>query len=244
MRIETLVFYFCALTAFPAPLFAAPEIIESIAVIGTGEVGGTLGKRWAGAGHRIVYGSRTPEAERVAKLVSETGGGTIATTPGEAAKQANIVLLAVPWSAFKDTVQSLGDLGGKVIIDPINYFKPVGGYPGPLDGQSIAQQVQAMMPGAKVVKAFNTLGSEIMVDPKLAGGPVTIPLAGDDREAKARVANLVKDAGLEPMDMGPLSVSVFIEGMLGLYVSYRKYNPGKGFEFYLRPMPDIINSDR
>lgn len=244
MRIENLVFYFCALVAFPTPLFAAPDTIESIAVIGTGEVGGTLGKRWAGAGHRIVYGSRTPEAERVAKLVRETGEEAIATTPGEAAQQANIVLLAVPWSAFKDTVESLGDLGGKVIIDPINYFKPVGGYPGPLDGPSIAQQVQAMMPGAKVVKAFNTLGSEIMIDPKLAGGPVTIPLAGDDREAKARVANLVRDAGLEPMDMGPLSVSVFIEGMLGLYVSYRQYNPGKGFEFYLRPMPDIINSGR
>ncbi len=244
MRVKAVVSSICLLVALTALLFAASDIKEPIAVIGTGEVGGTLEKRWAGSGHRIVYGSRTPDAGRVAKLVSETGAGAIATTPGKAVQQANIVLLAVPWSAFKDTVESLGDLGGKVIIDPINYFKPVGGYPGPLDGPSIAQQVQAMMPGAKVVKAFNTLGSEIMVDPKLAGGPVTIPLAGDDREAKARVANLVRDAGLEPMDMSALSVSVFIEGMLGLYVSYRQYNPGKGFEFYLRPMPDIINSSR
>ncbi len=180
----------------------------------------------------------------MARLVTEAGGGGTATTPGKAAQQARIVLLAVPWSAVQDTVASLGDLSGKVVIDPINHFKPVGGYPGPLNGPSIAQQVQAMMPGAKVVKAFNTLGSEIMVDPKLAGGPVTIPLAGDDREAKARVENLVRDAGFEPMDMGPLSVAVFIEGMLGLYVSYRQYNPGQGFEFYLRPMPDIINSGR
>jgi predicted dinucleotide-binding enzyme len=104
--------------------------------------------------------------------------------------------------------------------------------------------VQTLLPGSIVVKAFNTLGSEIMIDPSLAGGPVTVPLAGDDRDAKGRVATLVRDAGLEPMDMGPLSLATFIEGMLGLYVSYRRYNPGQGFEFYLRPMPDIINSGR
>ncbi|MBD24651.1 MAG: hypothetical protein CMG46_06555 [Candidatus Marinimicrobia bacterium] len=244
MRINTLITSICLLVALTTTSLVAADTTESIAVIGTGEVGSTLGKRWADKGHRIIYGSRMPKTDRVAKLVSETGGGAIATTPSIAAQQADIVLLAVPWSAYKDTVESLGDLGNKVIIDPINYYKPVGGYPGPLDGPSIAQQVQALLPEAKVVKAFNTLGSEIMADPKLAAGPVTIPLAGNDREAKARIAALARDAGLEPMDMGPLSVSVFIEGMLGLYVSYRQYNPGKGFEFYLRPMPDIINSGR
>ena len=166
MRINILITSICLLVALTTTSLAAADTTESIAVIGTGEVGSTLGKRWADKGHRIIYGSRMPKTDRVAKLVSETGGGAIATTPSIAAQQADIVLLAVPWSAYKDTVESLGDLGNKVIIDPINYYKPVGGYPGPLDGPSIAQQVQALLPEAKVVKAFNTLGSEIMADPK------------------------------------------------------------------------------
>lgn len=213
----------------------AQETGERIAVIGTGEVGSTLGKIWAEAGHDIIYGSRTPDEERIADLVADTGHGARADTPERAAAQSDMVLLAVPWKAMEQVVAGLGDLSGKVIIDPINYFQAENGYPAPLEGPSVAQQIQALAPQATVVKAFNTLGMVILQDRSLAGGPVTVPLAGDSREAKARVARLVEDAGLEPMDMGPLLAATYIEGMLELYIGYRLYNDGKAFEFYLRP---------
>ncbi len=82
-----------------------------------------------------------------------------------------------------------------------------------------------------MVKAFNTLGMAILHGRSLAGGPVSVPLAGDDRQAKGRVARLVKGARLEPIDLGPLVAATYIEGMLELYVGYRINNTGKAFEF-------------
>jgi 8-hydroxy-5-deazaflavin:NADPH oxidoreductase len=102
---------------------------------------------------------------------------------------------------------------------------------------SIAERVQAAAPGASVVKAFNTTGVHVMADPSVAGGPVTIPIAGGDAAAKARVARLVRDVGLEPLDVGPLASARFLEEMLRLYIAVRRTNPGQAFEFYLRPTP-------
>lgn len=214
---------------------------ETIAVIGTGEVGSALGKPWAKAGHVIIYGSRTPGSDKVKALVKETGHGAKAATPREAAAQAEIVLLAVPWRVASEAVPALGNLAGKIVIDPMNYFVAVDGYPGPLAGPSVAQQVKAWLPGAIVVKAFNTFALK-MLDPKIAGGPITVPIAGDDLAAKTRVARLVTEVGLEPLDVGPLTAAAHLESMEQLYLGYRMYNrgKGKGFEFHLRPVPDTV----
>jgi predicted dinucleotide-binding enzyme len=221
---------------------AAPATAEHIAIIGTGEVGTVLGKKWAAKGHKIVYGSRTPDADKVKQVVKDTGHGATATTPEKAAAAAEMVLLAVPSPSAKDVVPKLGNLAGKIVMDPMNYFIPVDNYPGPLQGPSLAQQVQAWLPGAKVVKAFNTFAMKMIEDPKLAGGPITVPIAGDDVGAKERVGKLAADAGLEFLDVGPLTAATFVEGMEQLYLGYRMYNrgKGKGFEFHLRPVPDTV----
>lgn len=221
---------------------AAPVKAEHIAIIGTGEVGTVLGKKWAAKGHKIVYGSRAPNADKVRQVVKDTGYGASVTTPEKAAAAADMVLLAVPSPTAKDVVPKLGNLAGKIVMDPMNYYLPVDGYPGPLQGPSLAQQVQNWLPGAKVVKAFNTFAMKMIEDPKLAGGPITVPLAGDDADAKARVGKLAQDAGLEFLDVGPLTAATFVEGMEQLYLGYRMYNrgKGKGFEFHLRPVPDTV----
>jgi predicted dinucleotide-binding enzyme len=224
-------------------LFCAPgAYAEHIAVIGTGEVATVLGKKWAAAGHRITYGSRTPDSAKAKQAVKDTGANASATTPEKATAAADIVLLAVPSPTAKDVVPKLGNLAGKIVIDPMNYYLPVDGYPGPLAGPSLAQQVQTWLPGAKVVKAFNTFAMKMIEDPDIAGGPITVPVAGDDLAAKARVIKLAQDAGLEALDMGPLTAATFIEGMEQLYLGYRMYNrgKGKGFEFHLRPVPDTV----
>ena len=90
---------------------------ETVAVIGTGDMGDTLGPRLAGLGYRVVYGSRTPDSDRVKALVEATGHGASSGTPMEAAQRGDIVLLLVPWPAMEQVAQSLGNLDGKIVID-------------------------------------------------------------------------------------------------------------------------------
>jgi NADPH-dependent F420 reductase len=205
----------CAAAALAAGgLGPSAAAAETIAMIGTGNVGAALGRRFAENGHTIVYGSRDPAAADVRELVATTGHGAVAVTPAEAAARSDIVVLAVPWSAAEDVVRSLGELRGKIIVDPTNprVMASDGFADYPIE-DSVAERIARLAPDAHVVKAFNTLGAETMLDPMLAGGPVTIPLVGDDRAAKARVATLAREIGLEAVDVGPLRHARIIEGL-------------------------------
>jgi len=188
---------------------------ETIALIGTGNVGSALGRRFAEQGHTVVYGSRDPAAADVTALVRETGHGATALPPAQAAALSRIVVLAVPWSAAEDVVRGLGDLSGKIVVDPTNprvtATDGFADYPPPPD--SNAERIARLARGAEVVKAFSTLGAETMLDPRLAEGPVTIPIVGDDRAAKEVVAKLAREIGLEGVDVGPLRHARIIEGL-------------------------------
>ncbi len=224
----------------PSGISEAQARRETIAIIGTGNVGSTLGKIWAEAGHTIIYGSRTPNEGRVRRLVTETGHGATATSQAAAAALGEIVLIPVPPTALPEVIGALGDLTGKIVVDPTNYWSFESGYPvSPRDPRnSLAGEVQALAPGATVVKAFNTLNYTIMEDPSRAGGPVTVPVAGNDAAAKERVARLVDDVGLEPLDVGPLPAAEYLEEMLRLALGFRELNPGIAFDYYLRIRPN------
>jgi NADPH-dependent F420 reductase len=206
---------------------------ETIALIGTGNVGSALGRRFAENGHTVVYGSRNPLADEVVALVNETGRGAVALSPAQAAARSRVVVLAIPWSATEDVVRSLGDLSGKIIVDPTNprvmASDGFADYPPTLE-DSNAERIARLAPGAHVVKAFSTLGWETMFDPRVAEGPVTIPLVGDDRAAKALVAGLAREIGLEAVDVGPLRHARIIEGL-----HYVRANAlGGRINYYLR----------
>ena len=206
---------------------------ETIAIIGTGDVGRALGPEFAAQGHTIVYGSRDPSRRGLASLIEKTGPGTTARTQAEAAAEADIVVLAVPGMLAGDITKNLGDLSGKIIIDPTN----------PMERSlmtfkhgvetSNAEIIQAIAPGADVVKAFNTLSWETMVDPESSGGPVSIPLAGNSSEAKEAVAKLVEGMGLEAIDVGPVENAHWVEGMLILWINNR-FGMRDSFDFHLR----------
>jgi NADPH-dependent F420 reductase len=183
-------------------------------MIGTGNVGAALGRRFAENGHKIVYGSRDPSAADVRELVAVTGNGAVATTQAEAAAQGDIVILAVPWSAAEDVVRALPDLRGKIVVDPTNprVMASDGFADYPIEGSN-AERIARLAPGAHIVKAFSTLGAETMLDPALAEGPVTAPIVGDDRAAKERIAALTREIGLEAVDVGPLRHARIIEGL-------------------------------
>ncbi len=217
-------------------LASAPAAAKScIAVIGTGDVGGALGPRFASLGHEIVYGSRTPDAPRVAELVAATGGRARAALPGDAARACEIVVFAVPWTAAETALKSLGPLANKLIVDVTNPLDVRDGqvFALPLP-DSGAERLQAWSGGARIVKAFNTLNYRVMREPALAGGPVSVPLSGDDAAAKKTVAALVTGIGLEPVDVGPLRTARYTEQMAMLYVSLL-VRGGPFYEFYLRP---------
>jgi len=217
-------------------LFGNVAAADTIAVIGTGDVAHALGVEFAAQGHTIVYGSRKPDRGSVRKLVDATGHGATATTPPEAVIGADIVVLAVPGMLVEEITLSLGDLSDKIIIDPTN----------PLERSlltfrhgvetSNAEIIQAAAPDADVVKAFNTLNWKTMMEPDEAGGPVSIPLAGDSGRAKRKVAELVEGMGLDPIDLGGIENAHWIEGMLILWINNR-YGTRNSFDFHLRRTP-------
>ncbi|HVY65366.1 MAG TPA: NAD(P)-binding domain-containing protein [Gammaproteobacteria bacterium] len=209
-----------------------------IAVIGSGNVATALGPGFAAQGHTIVYGSRNPNEQKVKDLVAKTGHGATATTQNEAVKGADIVVLAVPGTAAEQVVKSLGDLSGKIILDPTNRVDrntSDGYFNYGLATGSNAELVQAAQPKAHVVKAFNTLNVKQMTDPQSAGGPISIPIVGDDAKSRAVVAELVKGMHLEPVDLGPLRYARVLEEMLVIWANARSH--GAAYNYYLRPEP-------
>src|SRR5580658_2683199 len=161
----------------------------NIGIIGAGNVGGTLGARWAGNGHTVAFGVRDPNSTASRELLQKAGSGT-ATTMADAAKSAGVLLLSTPWVAARQVIESLGDLSGKIVIDAVNPLLP------DLSGlafgttTSAAEQVAQWASGARVVKAFNTIGFNIMADPSFGGNRALLFYCGDDAAAKQTVKSL------------------------------------------------------
>ena len=184
-----------------------------IAVIGTGHVGGALGLGWAKAGHEVVFGSRDPGGHDVKQLLKENAS---AATVAEAVKGADVVALAIPWGAVPDVIEEIGaELRGKILIDCTN---PAKQWPA-MDHSagSGGEQVAKLVPGTKVVKAFNTTGFENMQNPKFPDGAVTMFYAGDDADAKKAVHALVKDLGFDAVDAGGLAQAHALEVLASLW---------------------------
>ena len=240
MRIDRVIAASAATLLLVALLSPSAAFAAKIAVIGTGNVANALGPGFAAQGNTLVYGSRNPAEQKVKDLVAKTGHGATAASQQDAVKGADIVVIAVPGTAAGDVVKQLGDLSGKIILDPtnlVNRSNPDGNldYAKPAGASSNAELIQSLAPRAKVVKAFNTLNVGQMREPATAGGPITIPICGDDAQAKATIAALVKGMGLEVVDLGPLRYAQTLEQMLVVWGNARAH--GQAFNYYLRPQP-------
>lgn len=189
-----------------------------IAVVGAGRVGKALGERWAAAGHEVVYGVRSPNDPRYTDVRS-------VAEPADATRDADVVLLALPWAAVEDVVHAL-DLTGAVVIDATNPLGASGSVSG-------AERVAEWSPNARVVKAFNTTGCENMADSAYPGGKAVMLVAGDDERAKEVALSLAGELGFEPLDAGLLTAARELEALAALWIRLTRSGHGREIAFSL-----------
>lgn len=205
-----------------------------IAIIGTGNVGGALGKAWARAGHTIIYGSRNATSDKVTTLLDETGAGATAISEREAAAQGDVIVLALPWNATQEVIEQLGDLSGRILIDTNNPLAPdLAGLTIGTDN-SAAEEVARWAAGARVVKAFNHIGAGRMGNPQFGDQTADLFICGDDADAKQVVTGLIKDIGFGVIDCGPLTSARQLEPLALLWINLAlKFGFGPDIAFKL-----------
>jgi len=187
-----------------------------IGILGSGVVGQALSRGYARHGHEARIGTRKSDVE-----------GLPVGSPTEVVADADLVVLAVKGEAAVELVSGLaGELDGKVVVDTTNPLDFSSGGPGLFVGttDSLGEQVQRAVPGARVVKAYNTVGNAHMVDPQLPGGPPTMFIAGDDDAAKATVTELLRATGWDVADLGGIQASRWLEAMCMAWVVYGAKN--------------------
>ena len=183
-----------------------------IAIIGAGNVGKALASTLTRAGHDVTISASNADHARAA--ATETGA-TAATSNGAAAQTAQLVVLAVPATAVDGIAAELGSqLDGKVVVDVAN--RPTPSATG--SATSFAEELQAKIPNAKVVKAFNTLFASRQAQPSVAGIAADAFVAADDDAAKQTVLEVVESAGFRPVDAGSLASARTLEGMAWLNI--------------------------
>lgn len=202
-----------------------------IAIIGAGSVGATLGQGWLKAGEDVTWGLRNPADPKYAALPKDK-----IKSPADAARAAEIVVIATPWGATEAAVKGLGSLAGKIVIDCTN---PLGMGPNGLQlvlghDTSAGEQVAGWAPGAAVFKTLNTTGANNMANAARYKTRPMMLVAGDDAGKKPAVMALVATLGFEPVDAGPLVNARLLEpfGMVWIDQAMKR-GRGRDFAFAL-----------
>ena len=184
-----------------------------IGILGSGLMGGKLGTIFARAGHDVVFSYARSE-QKLKKLAREAKGNAQAGTPAEAARDAAVLLLAVHWSRVDDALKQAGDVSGKVIV---TCSLPMNANDTDLviaHTSSGAEELAKKIPRARVVSAFGTVPSEVLFDVFAAKRKAKRPsllYCGDDDAARETTAELIRDAGFDPVDAGPLRSARYLE---------------------------------
>jgi len=195
----------------------------NITIIGAGNMGRGIGTRAVAGGHSVTFVDRDPaEAEKAAvdvKAAAKNGAKVSTASLGDA-ELGDVVVFAVWYGTNIELAKQLGDkLAGKVVVDIANPLNATyDGLATAPDSSSAEDLAKAIANGAKVVKAFNTTYAGTLLAGQVAGQPLDVFIAGDDSDAKAKVAQIVTDGGMRPVDAGPLSRARQIEGMQLLHI--------------------------
>jgi len=202
-----------------------------IGIIGTGNIGGALARLWMAHGHEVVLGVR--DEQKVAAVRGAFPGAAVALT-ADATAGTEVVTLALPWPAVEPVLARMGPLAGKVLIDTNNPLKADLSGLEALGGRSAAEVIQQLHPEARVVKAFNTVGASYLGHARVGDADAGGFYCGNDKDAKAVVAELVGQTGLVPVDCGPLRNARYLEAMAMLWIDMAfGHRRGERFAFAL-----------
>ena len=195
----------------------------NITIIGAGNMGRGIGTRAIAGGHSVTFVDSNPEtAQQAATEVkaSVKNGAKVSTASLGEAELGDVVVFAVWYGTNIELAKQLGDkLAGKVVVDIANPLNSTyDGLATAPDSSSAEDLAKAIANGAKVVKAFNTTYAGTLLAGQVAGQPLDVFIAGDDADAKTKVAQIVTDGGMRPVDAGPLSRARQIEGMQLLHI--------------------------
>jgi 8-hydroxy-5-deazaflavin:NADPH oxidoreductase len=179
----------------------------NIVIIGSGKIGSNIGRRAAEAGHTVVFSFSRNQAS-LELLANTVGYGSTSGYPREA-KDADIVVLSVPWDAIDTALDEAGSLRGKIVVDTTNHFAGISMSKD--DAMSTGEHNEKRMPGARVVKAFNTLTSKFQSTAKTQDGVTAMFISGDDKGAKEAVSELVRTVGFEPVDLGGWKIASLMD---------------------------------
>lgn len=202
-----------------------------IALIGTGDMGGALALAFS-RNHEVTVTASHPGSESARQVIAASGGRIREAPRGEAVAAADVVVLAVPWTAVDHALED-GLPEGKILL--------VVSVPWVGDGKPLAigttssgaEYVAAKVPGARVVQAFNTVASTTVAEPAAHGTPATVIISGDDADAKEVAAGLAREVGLDVVDAGPLTSARYTEPM-GLLWAALAYETGYGEDVAFR----------
>lgn len=173
-----------------------------IGIVGSGDIGSTLGRLWAKAGHQIFY-SFSHDQGKLENLAAESGNDSKAVSPYDAVRCSEVVLFSPPWTSQDEAIKQMGRFEGQIVIDTTNPYDENMNVQTFSDNTSSSEQIEKKLPGAKVIKAFNTLKDETLA--ARTGQGLAIFVAGNYPAVKANeIAQLVQDAGFVPVDAGPL----------------------------------------
>jgi predicted dinucleotide-binding enzyme len=208
----------------------------AVAIIGTGTLAGALGPALGAQGYRVIYGSRDPGRDVVKALVQRSGPNASAVSQPEAAAQAPVVVLAVPGEVVVEVAGTLGDLGGKVVIDVSGGEKKVApdGYQELTSDSARAERIQARHPTMRVVR-INLPNIVYFMDPLVTKTRATVFVAGNDPKARETVANMLFDLGVDPWDAGPVRFARLFDAFNTLANIPGQQRRAEGYQVVMMP---------
>jgi len=187
-----------------------------IGIIGAGDVGGTLGKSWRQRKHDVMFGVRNLQSQNVQRL-GEMDKRLMFGNINDAVAFGDVILFAIPWTSIEETVRGSGNLSGKIVIDPTNPLTPDLRQLA-LDDSSVAERIAELAKGAKVVKAFNTIGAQTLNNLIFGSNRADLFLCGDDTPSKRVVGELAADIGFDVVDIGSLANARMLENLALLWI--------------------------
>jgi predicted dinucleotide-binding enzyme len=198
--------------------------VSRIAVLGAGVVGVNLASRFAELGHVVVFGARDTASGKVTAALDAVPGSSAAGI-GDAVADADLAVLAVPFAAVRDVLVAIGDPGGTIVVDATNAV----GVELPEGVDHVAELIHRVHPDAVVVKAFNTIGAEAFLRPRVGDQAYFLPIAGPEPAASV-VRDLAVDMGFDAIVIGDIDTAGLLESHARLWI-HLAFRTGLGRSF-------------